>query len=215
MSLTIINYYLNNTNMKKSFPLLALLLSFTVWQACGPKVKEADTESIAQARTQAEAEARTVETARIEAVASRKAMLLKESARKAEERTKAAAEKAKLALTYRDASGKVVYNKAEIDPSYIGGMSELQKYLKDNIKYPTDARDKGVEGTVFVDFVIDNKGRVREVIATDVVGENVDLSLKEESVRVVATMPAWKPGTQHGKAVDTAFSIPITFELQD
>jgi TonB family protein len=94
-------------------------------------------------------------------------------------------------------------------------MDELRKYLKENLKYPAEARTKGIEGTVFVDFVIDEKGNVREVVATDVVGENVDLSLKEESVRVVASMPGWKAGLQHGKAVDASFSIPITFEIQN
>jgi protein TonB len=64
-----------------------------------------------------------------------------------------------------------------------------------------------------VDFVVDEKGRVREVVATDAVGEDVDLSFKEESVRVVAAMPGWKAGMQNGKAVDVSFSIPITFEI--
>lgn len=73
----------------------------------------------------------------------------------------------------------------------------------------------GYEGTVFVDFVVDEKGRVREVVASDVVGEDVAISFKEESVRVVAAMQGWNAGRQNGKPVDTSFSIPITFQLEN
>jgi TonB family protein len=195
--------------MKKNFPLFVLLLSFVIWQGCG-KTQEANKELSADEK---EAEAKEVEVKRVEAVAAKRAKLAKESAERTEKRALAAAEKAKASRTYKDASGKTVYYKADVDPSYSGGEDELRKYLKDNIKYPEAARENGVEGTVFVDFVIDEKGRVREVVATDAVGEDVDLSLKEESVRVVAAMPGWKAGMQNGKAVNVAFSIPITFEI--
>ena len=89
----------------------------------------------------------------------------------------------------------------------------MRKFLKENLVFPEAARKKGYEGTVFVDFIVDEKGRVREVFATDAVGEDVDFSLKEESVRVVASMPLWSPGMQHGKPVDATFSIPISFEI--
>ena len=56
---------------------------------------------------------------------------------------------------------------------------------------------------------------VREVVASDVIGENVDASFKEESVRVVAAMPGWIAGRQQGKGVDVSFSIPITFQLEN
>jgi protein TonB len=91
----------------------------------------------------------------------------------------------------------------------------MSKYLRSNLKYPETARDKGIEGTVFVDFVVDEKGNVREVVASDVVGENVDQALKDESVRVVSAMPTWVAGQQHGKSVDASFSIPITFQLSN
>jgi periplasmic protein TonB len=191
--------------MKKNFSIFVLLLTFVFWQGCGSKTQEATNESIAKEEA--------VKAKEADALAAKKAWLVKASAEKADQRRLAAAEKAKLSMTYRDASGKIVYNKAEIDPSYTGGEDAMRKYLKDNLKYPTEAFENGVEGTVFVEFVIDEKGRVREVVATDVVGEDVDLSLKEEAVRVVASMPGWIAGLQHGKSVDTSFSIPITFEI--
>jgi TonB family protein len=193
--------------MKKNFPLFVLLLSFVIWQGCG-KTQEANNELTAEAK-----EAEAVETKRVEAVAAKKAMFVKESANKAEQRKLAAMEKAKLTPFYKDANGNLIYHKAEVDPSYTGGEDELRKYLKENLKYPEEARENRIEGTIFVDFVIDAKGKVREVVATDVIGDDVDFSLKEEAVRVVAAMPGWKAGIQNGRAVDASFSIPITFEI--
>ena len=89
----------------------------------------------------------------------------------------------------------------------------MRDFLRDNLKYPQEAQDKEVEGTVFVDFVVDQNGYVTEVVGSDAIGENVDILLKEEAVRVVASMPQWVAGTQRGVAVDTHFSLPITFEL--
>lgn len=187
--------------MKKTFTLFALALSFIIWTGCGSK-KEETKASIAKEQAAAQAVA----------VAAKKAMLAKASAEKDNQRSLAAAEKAKKATTYTDANGTLVYYKAEIDPTYTGGMDEMRTYLKDNLQYPTEARENGIEGTVFVDFVIDSKGHVREVVATDVVGD-VDESFKTEAVRVVSAMPGWKAGVQHGKAVDVSFSIPISFEI--
>ena len=150
---------------------------------------------------------------RAEDVELRRQSIAQQTIKKDREREVARAEKARISATFKDASGKLVYNKAEIDPSYVGGNEEMRKFLKESLVFPEEARKKGYEGTVFVDFIVDKKGRVREVSATDVIGEDVDFSLKEESVRVVASMPLWSPGMQHGKAVDAAFSIPISFEM--
>jgi TonB family protein len=193
--------------MKTIFRVFIVLMSVAVCQGCYSKATEAKYTAIEKAAVDAS------DLKKAEARAEKKARLQKANEEKATARNLALQEKIKSSLTFKDASGRLVYNKAEIDPSFSGGMDEMRKYLKDNLKYPEDAKEKGFEGTVFVDFVVDEKGRVREVVASDVVGEDVDLSLKEESVRVVSAMPLWKPGTQHGKAVDTSFSIPITFEI--
>jgi TonB family protein len=193
--------------MKTIFRFLFVLMSVAVWQGCDSKATDAKYAAMDKAAEDAS------DQKKAEARAEKKARLQKAHEEKASQRELALQEKLKSSLTFKDATGRVVYNKAEIDPSFAGGTAEMRKYLKENLKYPEGAKEKGFEGTVFVDFVIDEKGRVREVIATDVVGEDVDLSLKEESVRVVAAMPLWSPGMQHGKAVDTSFSIPITFEI--
>lgn len=190
--------------MKNKFPLFVLLLSFVLWQGCGSKTEVNDEEV---------AKADVVKISVAQTAAAKREMLAKASAKRAEERSQEIAERARVTPTYKDASGKTVYVRAEVDPSYTGGVDGMRKYLKENLKYPDAARKSGVEGTVFVDFVVDEKGHVRQVVATDAVGEDVDFSLKEESVRVVASMPGWKAGLQQGKAVDVSFSIPITFEI--
>jgi TonB family protein len=193
--------------MKTIFRMFIVLLSAAVWLGCESKATEAKYAAIDKAAVDAS------DVKKAEARAEKKARLQKANEEKAIARELALQERIKASLTFKDAEGRIVYNKAEVDPSFSGGTDEMRKYLKDNLKYPEGAKEKGFEGTVFVDFVVDEKGRVREVVASDAVGEDVDFSLKEESVRVVAAMPLWKPGTQHGKAVDTSFSIPITFEI--
>jgi TonB family protein len=190
--------------MKKHISILVLILSFVVFQGCNSKTEVND---------QVTAEAQSEKTKNAELVSAKKAKLAKERAEKALQRSQAIEAKSKLSASYKDALGNLVYYKSEVDPSYTGGKDELANYLKDNLKYPEDAKEKNIEGTVFVDFVITASGKVREVVASDVVGEDVDYSLKEEAVRVVAAMPEWKAGTQHGTPVDVSFSIPITFEL--
>jgi len=196
--------------MKNFIMLFVLVFALVIWQGCS-KTEESANESTAKT---SEANAKLVKR-NADEVAAKRAWIVKARAEKEAQRKLDLAEKAKASPTYKDAGGNIVYYKAEIDPSYTGGFDELTKYLNANLKYPEAAREAGHEGTVFVDFVIDAKGRVREVVASDVIGENAEASFKEESVRVVAAMPGWIAGRQQGKAVDASFSIPITFQLQD
>jgi TonB family protein len=188
--------------MEKHISIFALILSFVAFQGCAPKAEVSNLEMD-----------KSVLVKNADEVSEKHAKLSRERAEKAAQRNQAIEEKAKLSSTYTDASGKLVYYKAEVDPSYTGGQDELEKFLKNNLNYPKEAQENNIEGTVFVDFVINENGDVRDVVASDVVGEDVDLSLKEEAVRVVAAMPRWNTGMQHGKPVDVSFSIPITFEM--
>jgi TonB family protein len=194
--------------MRTIFQIFILLVSAAILLGCNAKANEAKYPAIDNASAHASEQLK--EDARV----AKKARLEKEAAIKAEQRSLAMKEKIKASLTYKDEAGRIVFNKAEVDPTFSGGTDEMRKYLQANLKYPALAKEKGFEGTVYVDFVIDKKGKVREVLATDAIGEDVNSSFKEESVRVVAAMPLWHPGTQHGKAVDAAFSIPITFEIR-
>ncbi len=188
--------------MKNYLPLV-LLCTLAILQSCGTKNSETENASDVNSTVVAEDAAQRserLEKARIE---------------KQEQRRLAAIEQAKIAPTFTDASGKVVYNKAEVDPSFIGGDKEIGKYLRENLIYPEEAKEEGLEGTVFVDFIIDEKGAVREATASETLGDGIDQSFKDEALRVVNAMPAWTPGLQRGVAVNTRFSIPITFRLSN
>ena len=191
--------------MKKTLSILALAVSLVAIQSCGSK-KENKEDNVA------------TETPVVKATeptrAEKRAALDKARAEAAERRRLDYENRVKISVTYTDAKGNVVYNKAEVDPTFNGGDEAMMKYLNDNVSYPTDAKDKGVEGTVYVDFVVSADGTVREVVATDAAGEDVDQSLRDEAVRVVTSMPKWTPGRQRGKAVDVKFSVPITFQMQ-
>ncbi len=192
--------------MKKNSPLLMLVFAFALLQSCGPKTEDSAATEMEASTNEAQAtEDRATKRARIEAA----------RVEKIEQRRLAAIEKAKTSPTYKDASGKVIYNKAEVDPTFVGGDGAMMTYLKDNLTYPELAQKNGVEGTVFVDFVVDEKGAIREVLATDVTSDDIDQSLKAEAIRVVSAMPNWVAGTQHGKAVAASFSVPITFQLSN
>jgi len=191
--------------MKTYFSIFVLAMTVIVW-GCNSK-HEKTAEEIAATED-------SLKNVKAEELAARKAKLRETREMKAEQRRTAMAEKAKASATYKDASGKVVYYKGEVDPVFAGGEQAMHKFLQDNLQYPESAQTKGVEGTVFVDFIVDSKGKVRDVIATETTWAEVDSTLVNEAVRVVSVMPAWVAGTKGGKPVDIAYSIPITFELE-
>jgi periplasmic protein TonB len=83
------------------------------------------------------------------------------------------------------------------------------KFLQDNIKYPQMARESGIQGTVYVTFVVERNGSVTDVKILRGIGGGCD----EEAVRVVQNMPKWEPGKQRGKPVRVQFNMPIKFTL--
>jgi len=95
-------------------------------------------------------------------------------------------------------------------PSFPGGEAERNKFLADNIVYPQQATENGIQGTVYVSFVVDSKGNVTDVKVLRGIGGGCD----EEAVRVVKMMPQWHPGKQNGKNVRVLFNMPIYFKLQ-
>lgn len=99
----------------------------------------------------------------------------------------------------------------ETMPEFPGGQSALFKFINENIKYPPMARENGIDGTIYVGFIIDETGKVTNpTVKRGVRGG----SLNEEALRVVKLMPSWVPGEQRGKKVKVAYTIPIKFVLQ-
>jgi periplasmic protein TonB len=104
-----------------------------------------------------------------------------------------------------------VYARAEIMPSYPGGQRALEKFVEDNLQYPQEAIDNNVDGRVVISFDIDEKGRIYRPV---VISQQLGYGLEEEALRVVNTMPQWKPGKIKGKNVKTKFNLPIVYQLQ-
>ncbi|MFO8000827.1 MAG: energy transducer TonB [Marinilabilia sp.] len=95
-------------------------------------------------------------------------------------------------------------------PEFPGGDQALHQYLAEAVKYPTIAQENGIQGRVYVKFVINTDGSVTDVE----VARGVDPSLDKEAVRVVREMPKWKPGEQRGEPVRVSYTVPINFKLQ-
>lgn len=91
-----------------------------------------------------------------------------------------------------------------------GGEAALIKYLQSNIKYPAMARENGIEGIVYVTFVVDRDGKVKDAKILRGKGAGLD----EEALRVVRSMPDWKPGKQNGRSVAVQYNLPVNFKLQ-
>ena len=99
---------------------------------------------------------------------------------------------------------------AENAPEFPGGSDSLCAYIARNIKYPETAKKEKIEGRVFVTFVIEKDGQVSSAkILRDIGG-----GCGEEAIRVVKSMPKWKPGTQRGNPVRVQFNLPVSFELE-
>ena len=105
-----------------------------------------------------------------------------------------------------------VYQVVEVQPEFPGGMREMMKFLSRNINYPAEAREAGKQGRAVVGFIVNVDGTISNA---EIVKSAGDASLDAESVRVVESMPKWKPGMQGGKAVKTRFNLPVYFKLQE
>lgn len=88
-------------------------------------------------------------------------------------------------------------------------FGNVLKYLAKTVKYPTIACENGIEGTVFVSFVVNSQGKVTDAKVV----KGVDASLDKEALRVINAMPDWKPGKQRGKPVDVQYTMPIEFSI--
>ena len=105
---------------------------------------------------------------------------------------------------------KPVFTIVEEMPSFPGGDAERNKFLAENIKYPQQALENNIQGTVYVAFVVDSKGNVTDVKVMRGIGGGCD----EEAIRVVKMMPQWHAGKQNGKQVRVLFNMPVYFKIQ-
>ena len=103
-----------------------------------------------------------------------------------------------------------IFTVVESMPTFPGGMGALMKYLAENIKYPPLAKESGIQGRVFINFVVEPDGSISNVKVLRGIGGGCD----EEAVRVVKNMPKWSPGKQRGKPVRVSYNLPVKFTLQ-
>ncbi len=106
---------------------------------------------------------------------------------------------------------EVVFVIVETMPEFPGGQQALFKYLSENVKYPAIAQENGIQGRVICQFVVNKDGAIVDV---EVVRSGGDPSLDKEAIRVIKSMPKWKPGKQRGKAVRVKYTVPVNFRLQ-
>ena len=167
--------------MKNTLTILLLVCTLFITQACGSKTENSNEESAASETPVVDSEVTTV--------AERRVRIEKERMELEEKRRIEFEERVKINPTFTDAKGKIVYNKAEVAPSFTGGEKEMMNYLRNSVQFPAEAQAKGLEGTVFVDFIVNENGSVREVEVKESTSEAVDQSFRTEAVRVVTAMP--------------------------
>ena len=106
--------------------------------------------------------------------------------------------------------GDVIYVVTETMPEFPGGMQEMMRFIKENIVYPVEAAQKGIQGRAICQFVVEKDGSISNVV---VIRSSGDRDLDNEAIRVVQSMPQWKPGKQRGVPVRVKYTIPVSFRL--
>jgi len=108
-------------------------------------------------------------------------------------------------------SGKVIqFTQGEIEPVPIGGMGKFYEYIGRNVHYPKVAKQNGVQGKVFVTFVIEKDGRLVDARILRGIGSGCD----EEAIKVIRAAAPWNPGYQFGVPVRVQYTVPLSFKLQ-
>ena len=102
-----------------------------------------------------------------------------------------------------------VYTIVEVMPEFPGGDEALKEFLAKNIVYPDKALEFDIQGTVYVQFIVNKNGNIRNALVLRGIGGGCD----EEAIRVVKSMPNWKPGTQNGKPVNVKFDLTIDYNI--
>ena len=104
----------------------------------------------------------------------------------------------------------MVYDVVEVMPQFPGGQTAMLKYIMENIKYPKQIMEEGIQGRVTVRFIVEKDGSISDVKPI----LSVHPLLNKEAVRVVKSMPKWSPGKHNGKPVRVRFNLPVMFKLK-
>jgi TonB family protein len=101
-----------------------------------------------------------------------------------------------------------IFTFVEVMPEFPGGQGALATFLAKNCQYPSDAKEAKISGKVFVTFVVGKEGQITEAYVI----RNLYPSLDREALRLVKSMPNWKPGMQNGKPVKVKYNLPVAFQ---
>jgi protein TonB len=102
-----------------------------------------------------------------------------------------------------------VFTIVEESPIFEGGIQAMYDFISKNTQYPKQAQRMGIEGTVYISFIVSNTGKITNITVAKSLGGGCD----EEAMRVIGLMPEWTPGKQGGRAVNTSFMLPFKFRL--
>ena len=105
---------------------------------------------------------------------------------------------------------QILYYIAEVMPEFPGGEKALRQWINDHVQYPVEAKAKGVEGKVFVNFIIDPKGKV----INPKIARSANPAMDAEALRIISQLPDWTPGKQKGVPVNVSYTQPVYFSLK-
>ncbi len=108
-----------------------------------------------------------------------------------------------------EADESIIFRAVEVSPAFPGGEAAFGKFLQAHIKYPELARQNGISGKVFLQFVVEIDGSLTDIKAV----KNPGSGLGEEAIRVLKTSPRWNPGIQNGRHVRVQYTIPVNFAM--
>jgi protein TonB len=103
-----------------------------------------------------------------------------------------------------------IFTFVEVMPEFPGGRDAMNTFIGKNLRYPADALEAKLQGTVFITFIVNKDGSISQIIVL----RGVSPSLDKEAIRVVKSMPKWRPGSMNGKTVRTQFNLPVKFSLK-
>ena len=103
-----------------------------------------------------------------------------------------------------------VFTFVEQMPAFPGGEQAMYKYIKETLRYPEEAMDEGLEGRVYIKFIVSETGEIKDVMPA----KPAEKSLQDEAIRIISSMPNWTPGKQNGRAVSVYFTLPISFKIE-
>jgi periplasmic protein TonB len=103
-----------------------------------------------------------------------------------------------------------VFTNVEHAPEFVGGVKQMNEFIKSNLKYPPKVYSGKIEGKVFLKFIVEKDGTISNINMLSGMGFGCD----EEAIRIVKLMPKWQSGTQKGKPIRVYYKLPIAFSLR-